>query len=182
MAKLTKPPIPAKMYKHFAVATVSLTGAIAMFADDGNRQAVVEHVEERQEQERLQRASAAITDSQGLVRNDLADPVGGFGSEASGDYGSPTVNPGGAGGGNAADPRRRPEAGGGRRSVAGYDQSWIDALSEEDYRIFLESISDEALSESRTAAQRAQQQSSIEAESARRAGRSGRSADAPPQS
>ena len=37
MAKLTKPPIPAKMYKHFAVATVSLTGAIAMFADDGNR-------------------------------------------------------------------------------------------------------------------------------------------------
>ena len=51
MAQISKPPIPLTMYKHFAVATVTLTACIAMFADSDNREAMAEEVEEHQQQE-----------------------------------------------------------------------------------------------------------------------------------
>ena len=37
MAKISKPPVPVKLYKHFAAVTIVLTGAIAMFADEDQR-------------------------------------------------------------------------------------------------------------------------------------------------
>ena len=133
MAKLSKPPIPLTLYKHFAVATIILTAAIAMFADDGNRQAMAEHIEERERQEQLREASARITGPPRLVRAETA-PQGEFGDE------------------NIPLESRRWRASSqqdqntdmfessasGRISVPGYDQEWIDALSEEDYAIFRE--------------------------------------------
>jgi hypothetical protein len=36
MAQLSKPAIPWKMYRHFAVATLAVTACLAIFADGGN--------------------------------------------------------------------------------------------------------------------------------------------------
>lgn len=177
MATLSKPPIPLKMYKHFAIMTVTLTASIAMFADEDKREAAVEQLETRQVAQSEPQAKV-VTDSQGLVRNDLAQPGSGFGTENRG-YGGPTVRPASVRGTARPDPRRQPTSDG-RLSVPGYDQAWIDAMSPEQYRIFLESISEEALDDAVTAEDRRRQQSALEAASARRAGRSGPSADAPP--
>jgi len=169
MAQLSKPPIPLKMYKHFAVATVSLTAGIAMFADADNRDAVATHVEEHEERARLQQASAEITTSPELIRRDQGNR-GSFGEEA-GISGAPTVTTQANNSGYAGPARSA-----GRISVAGYDQAYIDALSEDDYRIFLEAV---PAASQRSGGDTASQRSAIEAASARRSGRRGPSTDAP---
>ena len=54
---LTPTIIPPKMYRHFALVTVLLTLGVAMFASGENRQAVAAQIEERQQQQELERES-----------------------------------------------------------------------------------------------------------------------------
>ncbi|RPF70482.1 hypothetical protein [Aurantiacibacter spongiae] len=127
MAQISKPPIPLKMYKHFAVTTVAMTGMLAMFADGENRQAMEAHVEQHQEDVRIRKASAEIT---GPPRLALAEPepVGSFGgTEGGGDFGAPMidVSPSGSSIGRADYARA---AG----SMPGYSQDFLDTLSEEE--------------------------------------------------
>ncbi len=49
-------PVNAKMYRHFAIATVMITGTLALFADGENRQALEEQIEARQQTVALQQA------------------------------------------------------------------------------------------------------------------------------
>ncbi|KLI63764.1 hypothetical protein [Aurantiacibacter marinus] len=169
MAQLSKPPIPLKMYKHFAMATISLTAGIAMFADSDNRHAVSNHIEEREQNARLQQASAEITTPRELIRRDRGTQ-GTFGDEA-GISGSPTVTPRSSNSGSFAPPQT------GRRSaVAGYEQAFIDGMSEAEYRAFLAALPPQMRGAD---ANDAEQRAAIEAASARRSGRRGIGADAP---
>lgn len=171
MAKLSKPPIPLKMYKHFAVVTLLLTATIAMFADSDNRQAVAEHVEERQRMEALRAAEAERFGQRELVRRDQGTP-GSFGDEGF-NYGAPTDTPhaSGAGGGSRRARRGRPE-------VPGYSREYVAGLSEDEYEALIASLPDAE----RAVAEQAQNQSHVaemSAASARRSGRRGSGADAP---
>src|SRR6188768_1544520 len=59
MARSLPSAIPPKMYRHFALLTVALTGIIGMFADGENRQAAAAQTEQRHEREtRDEQASA----------------------------------------------------------------------------------------------------------------------------
>ena len=60
MARRTrKAAVDAKMYRHFAVVTVCLTAALAIFADGENRKAVAEGIEAHERQTALERAEVA---------------------------------------------------------------------------------------------------------------------------
>ena len=59
MARRASPTgLNAKVYRHFAVITVCLTGTLAIFADGENRAAVAETIDDREEQTRLAEAEA----------------------------------------------------------------------------------------------------------------------------
>lgn len=174
MAKLSKPPIPLKMYKHFAVVTLMLTAGIAMFADSGNREAMAAHIEERQREAELRAISAQRTGnaSQGqIIRRDAAQN-GWFGSEDS-EYGDPTVEVQSNGGGS---PRAR-RGGTSRAAIAGYPTDYIASLPEQEYRELLAQIPPTGAAP--TAAEQQSQQAAIIAASARRSGRRGAGSDAP---
>ena len=49
-------PVNAKMYRHFAIATVLITGCLAMFASGENREALTETIESQQRQVEVQQA------------------------------------------------------------------------------------------------------------------------------
>ncbi|MFM5907401.1 MAG: hypothetical protein ACKOPO_07440 [Novosphingobium sp.] len=87
-------PVPPKMIRNFAIATVLITGIIAMFADGERREAIAQEVEDQRQQIALQEAEA-----QKLGPKEYKPPViapagtgAGFGSEG-------PVDPGGDGGG-----------------------------------------------------------------------------------
>jgi hypothetical protein len=182
MAQISKPPIPLKMYKHFAVSTVALTACIAMFADSDNRTAMAEQIEEHEQQQELRAASAAITSPPELVRRDIETPgsFGGEGGGFGGEGGSGGVSGGGGGGGTA-----RPSGGSrggigpGRIAVPGYEQSFIDGLSEAEYRAFLATLPPEMRGNRDMTPDRAAQRAAVEAASARRAGQSEAGSDGP---
>lgn len=44
MARTRTPPIPANMYRHFAILTIALTASVALFADGESRNAVTQRV------------------------------------------------------------------------------------------------------------------------------------------
>ena len=52
-----QPAVTAKMYRHFAVITVLVTGTLAIFADGGNRAAVAEEIREHEQKRELKQAS-----------------------------------------------------------------------------------------------------------------------------
>ncbi|MGB3165275.1 MAG: hypothetical protein WBA68_00670 [Alteraurantiacibacter sp.] len=174
MAKRKQPPIPIKLYKHFAIATLVMTATIAMFADSDQREAVAEAGNaymEQAEANREQLASISI----GGPRP--AEAQGSFGSDEGGSYGAPMSTPKSAGS-RGGRPGSSTPTNARRVSVAGYDQAWIDALSEEQYRHFLEAIDESQITRGGGSGWE-NSQSAIEAASARRAGRQGRGADAP---
>ena len=174
MAKRKPPPIPIKLYKHFAVATLVMTATIAMFADSDKRGAVAAAGDAYMEQ--------AEANSEEMAAVTIGDPrpaeaQGSFGSDEGGSYGAPMSTPKSAGGGRRAAVGSTVNTAR-RISVAGYDQAWIDALSEEQYRHFLEAIDESQITRGGGSGWE-NSQSAIEAASARRAGRQGRGADAP---
>lgn len=166
MATLSKPPIPLKMYKHFAMATVSLTAGIAMFADSDHRASDTAQSEPQIEQEEARTAhTAPALHTSNIVE---APPVpGSFGDEFIGDYGDPTVTPRTAGsrGWSFHTPRA-----GSRPPVTGYDQHEIDLMSEEEYREFLASLPPETVESMVGAEERANQIAALERASAYRSG------------
>ncbi len=177
MAQISKPPIPLKMYKHFAVSTVALTACIAMFADSDNRAAMAEQVAEHEQQQELRAASAEITSPPELVRRDIETP-GSFGGEGGGSAGSGGGGGGGGGGARATGGTRGGSAAG-RIAVPGYDQVFIEGLSEAEYQAFLATLPPEMLGSRNMSAERAAQRAAVEAASARRTGRNGQGSDAP---
>ncbi len=166
MAKLSKPTIPLKLYKHFAVVTLVMTAAIAMFADSDHR-----HVQAQTEVLTVREAAqVAQNELPRLIGADEIRTLGSFGSEG-GSYGAPTVSAAG----NSSYPRPASAVPAGRVSVKGYDQAWIDAMSEEEYAAFLEAIP----TEMRDGETEAERRASFQRAAERRSGHRGTNGDEP---
>jgi len=80
MIRRAKSPIPAHLYRHFAIVTLALSFALAMFADGEQRQSIVQEVEAREQQAELARQSAKKFGKPRLIK---APPttVGSFGED-----------------------------------------------------------------------------------------------------
>lgn len=139
MAQLKMPPIPVKMYRHFAVVTIALTGVLALFADGENREIVETHLAERQQQAELRRISAERAGPRVVAAG--SDMTAGSFPDDAGSFGAPTdtsVSGGGGRSGGFSSPNRPPQArarSGPRRAVIpGYAPEYTDGLGEADYR------------------------------------------------
>ncbi|MBV1916608.1 MAG: hypothetical protein KUG65_00875 [Sphingomonadaceae bacterium] len=53
-------PVTPKMYRHFAMITLAITGCLAMFADGENRQAVEQHLSDQKQMQDMRRAGQKI--------------------------------------------------------------------------------------------------------------------------
>lgn len=62
-------PIDGKMYRHFAIATVLITGCLAMFADGENREAMANTIEAQQRQAAVQQAEQEAEKKSGKRKN-----------------------------------------------------------------------------------------------------------------
>lgn len=98
MAQLTQPTISPKMFRHFAIVTVAITVALAVFADGENREAmatgVAETVAERKEAQRIEQAQVAKFGKPKLVARPGARKsdwgTGGYGDAFDASYGTPS--------------------------------------------------------------------------------------------
>lgn len=109
MARRTrKAAVDAKMYRHFAVVTVCLTAALAIFADGENRKAVAEGIEAHERQTALERAEVAkfgqakLVDRSGRSSNHAAS----FDYGGDSDFGAPMDSAGSAEQDSSYAPRR----------------------------------------------------------------------------
>lgn len=122
------------MYRHFAVVTVCLTFALAIFADGENRSAMAEELTEQQQQAELQRQSADMVGPvtvAGKKPGPAADP-GGFGDDEA--MGAPSAPVGGGGGSSSG---AVPDGGvyGGSMTAAqsvGFPAAQLAAMSKEE--------------------------------------------------
>ncbi len=134
---MNMPAIPPKMYRHFAVVTVLLTACIAMFADGENRQAVADYHAQQQRQTELRRRSAEMTRTPTIELRDPHQNTGemdyGSAAENSDAYGRPMDDLGGR-------VHYAPGARNERPPIAGYSQTYLNSLSDEEYERLLRSM------------------------------------------
>ena len=160
MAKISKPPIPTKLYKHFAAVTIALTAAIAMFADEDHQAAAV-RAAERQAPTPAARNTPAYGEAKLTRAEDHS--AGSFGSEASGDYGQPMLTPANSG----ATSRAYAPQPSNRQPLPNMTAEEVAALSQEEYDRLRALYAAAGAIEN---IDRSAQMSEIEAASARRAG------------
>src|SRR5690606_37238132 len=79
MRRTVTPAIPPKMYRHFALVTVLLTAAMAMFANGENRKAATAHVESKVEESDQPEESGSVFGTRNC--GDPAPVVGSFGDD-----------------------------------------------------------------------------------------------------
>ena len=163
MAKISKPPVPVKLYKHFAAVTIVLTGAIAMFADEDQR-ASAEQVRVRSTSAQSKSDSTPAYGEARLARAD--NTQGSFGSEGGG-YGAPMMSPGG--GGNRSSIARR-AVNTNRQPLPNMTPEEVAALPEEEYARLRALYAAAGAIED---VDRSAQMSEVEVASARRMGHSG---------
>lgn len=134
MARTSTPPIPAKMYRHFAVITIAFTALLALFADGENEQVVTQQVSERRQEIALRQESYARFGAPKLERQAPSGPAEFNDYDFDGNFGAPMNAP--------LSPR-----GGGNSGVlpievqleqAGYPKPYIASLSPEERRKLLE--------------------------------------------
>jgi len=114
MARTTTPAIPAKMYRHFAVVTLALTAAIAMFADGESQSSAVQLAGTRHPA-RARPAKPKLTGSP-------SPALGDDGTDNA--FGTPSAGPGA---GRSSD--YTPYEG---LLAAGYSRDYLDTLSAQD--------------------------------------------------
>ncbi len=104
-------PVSPKLLKHFAVVTIVLTGALAMFADEGSRSAIEDGIKSQQDYNEARAIEAAKLGPRKLVSG-LKDNRGtmGFGGEEAGPSGGSGSYGGGGGGSAPRGPRARDAA------------------------------------------------------------------------
>lgn len=164
MAQITKPPVPVKMYKHFAAVTVVLTAAIAMFADEDHR--VV--AEQAQARSATSSQSSRSTPAYGEARMTRAEPeaVGSFGDDARDGFGQPMME---TGGDNRSSIARRAVSTS-RQPLPNMTPEEVAALSQEEYDRLRALYAAAGAIEDHD---RSAQMSEVEAASARRMGHGG---------
>jgi len=137
MAKIAKPRVPAKMYRHFAFVTVGVTLLLAVFADGEGREAVVEHVQERERQAELQRISDRHTDRPHLTMRGGTAPTS-FDVGESDNFGQATLKVHASGG--SIPVRATGPQSAGQRALPGYSSAYLDSLSDEEYQKLLNQL------------------------------------------
>ncbi|HYD25543.1 MAG TPA: hypothetical protein VEB68_12175 [Croceibacterium sp.] len=165
MRRAVAPAIPPKLYRHFAIVTVALTTGLAMFADGENREAVVQHIEAKQQASAVRRASYAKFGAPTLGGTS-AQPVGRFADDGGGDFdgsfGRPMDSPRSGQGSSLMPAQDLAEA-------AGYSPEYLASLSAEELALLLKGLEDSGmLSEDA----RSDSRESLAAASARRSGAS----------
>ncbi len=168
MAKLSKPPVPVKMYKHFAAVTIVMTAAIAMFADEDQR-AVAEAREPRMVAQTERSNTTPAFGEARLVRAE-AEVQGSFGSEGDDGFGQPMLE---TGGDNRSSIARRAVSNS-RQALPNMTPEEVAALSQEEYERLLELYAAAGVIED---IDRSAQMSEVEAASARRSGHFGAGSD-----
>lgn len=165
MAKISKPPVPAKLYKHFAAATLVMTAAIAMFADEGQRASAEQISHEPSAPLEKSRDVPAY----GVGRLLRAEPAvkGSFGDEG-GAFGAPMMTPGGEVGGRSSIARRAVSTD--RQPLPNMTPEEVAALPQDEYeRLRALYVAAGAIED----VDRSAQISEVEAASARRMGHGG---------
>ncbi len=170
MAKIAKPPIPIKMYRHFAIITIAITLLLGFFANGENSEAVVAQIEEHQQQAELERISAERTGANNeLTLRDgtppnVSDGGGGGGGDVGG-FGNPSMRLTAS---NSSVPLNSgTPMGPGRRALPGYSSEFLDSLSADDYQKLLETVRKAGML---SADDRARTRATLERMSSRRAG------------
>lgn len=166
MAKISKPPVPVKLYKHFAAVTILMTAAIAMFADEDHR-SVAEAAQAREVQSRPATPAAPAYGQATLARAEPQQTGGAWGSDSNNGFGSPMMNPGG--GGNRSSVARRAVSTS-RQPLPNMTPQEVAALSEEEYERLRALYAAAGAIED---VDRSAQMSEVEAASARRMGHGG---------
>lgn len=141
MATIRKPPVPAKMYRHFAVITIVLTLGLALFADGENRELMAEELAERERQAALERASAEKFGKPKLIKSAQVQQ-GQFGyskDEFLGEYGSAMDKTNTSSRKSSIMPGQRTLPNG-RVAIPGYPDAYIASLDEEEYEQLLNSL------------------------------------------
>ena len=139
MAKISKPPVPLKMYRHFATVTIILTAIVALLADGENRQAVEQYAAQNERSSDSPWVKRDKAEEPQLARREPYQPdVAGDFSDTEGGYGSPMVQH--ATGTVNSSIFGSLESSSGRQPIAGYTQAYLDSLSEEEYSELLEGL------------------------------------------
>ncbi len=163
MVQISKPPIPMKLYRHFAVVTLALTAFLALFATGENE-------ELRQQAQSPQSAtpspSASNAPRYGQARMSQANGGGSFGVEASGDdsFGQPGIK---GGSDRFINSSNLPAA---NSENAGFTEAYLDTLSEEELAELLRAMREGGVDDS----ERRQASAVMEAASRRRSGQGAR--------
>lgn len=164
MVQISKPPVPIKLYRHFAMVTLALTAALAMFATgEGEEQRrAAQQAHAPQAQSNAPRPSS--TPRYGEAS--LAQRGGGgeFGDEAApgNDFGRPLIR---AGDSRFIQPSALPPP---NSENAAFTDSYLDSLSEEELTELLRAMREGGIED----AERRQATAVLEAASRRRSGRS----------
>jgi hypothetical protein len=161
MAQITKPAIPMKMYRHFAVVTLALTAFLALFASGENEELRQQAVQQRSAHSAGPRPTATPAYGQPELARRGAN--GQFGDEAGSDndFGRPTTR------GTESrfiDPARLPAA---NSENAAFTEEYLDSLSEEELDALLRAMREGGIEDS----ERRQATAIMEAGSRRRSGR-----------
>ena len=163
MAQIRKPAVPPKLFKHFAMATVALTAAVAMLADGSHREAKGDGELTQAVETDATREKPALL-RRDIARSDRASDGGDFYADSAGEFGAPMVQSVRTGGTIA--PQQAPRAGI-RPPVAGYAQTYLDSLSDEEYEALVEGLREAGMLDPD---QREFQVAALERESASRSG------------
>ncbi|TIX50205.1 hypothetical protein [Alteraurantiacibacter aquimixticola] len=167
MAQLSKPPIPYEMYRHFAVVTLMITAAIAMFAHGENEELEAARTPSEEVPQSKTGASQEESDTPKygeaqLTRRDGATNLGSFGEEA-----------------NFSDGYGQASAFNGRNDIvsvelpadnsenAGFTAAHLDKLSEEELQDLLRELEEGGIENAR---ERQRVMAVLEAASRRRSG------------
>lgn len=161
MAQITKPAIPIKVYRHFAVVTLALTAFLALFASGENEELRQQAVQERSPQSAGPRT--APTPAYGQPELARRGANGQFGDEAGSDndFGRPSMRGGDA---RFINPASLPAA---NSENAAFTQEYLDSLSEEELDALLRAMREGGIDDS----ERRQATAVMEAGSRRRSGR-----------
>jgi hypothetical protein len=164
MVQISMPPIPMKMYRHFAVVTLLLTGTLAMLAEGHHR-----NLAEPATPESAVVSTPTPTNTPAYGQAQIANRASGsgnFGEEArpGGSYGRGTGSGGVGGNYGFLRPSDAPAA---NSENAGFTAAYLDSLTEEELDALLQGLRDAGIE---SEADMRQAKAVLEAGSRRRSG------------
>jgi hypothetical protein len=162
MVQISKPPVPTKLYRHFAVVTLALTAFLALFATGEN--AELNEAARQAQSPQSSTPRPAQTPRYGDPQLARRGANGSFGEEAkaNGEFGQPSIGSGGDS--RTIAPRNLPAR---NSENAGFTQAYLDSLSEEELAALLQAMRDGGIDDG----ERRQAMAVMETASRRRSGR-----------